>query len=589
MVITQIRTMKLLLFGLLALISFSSAATHIVGGEVYYDSLGNNQYKVTFEVYRDCSPGTSGYDSPLYYTVFLANGTLLSEYSIPLPTPSILPLVYDDPCVTPPDDVCIEIAIYVDTITLPMTPDGYYITYQRCCWSSAISNILNPDSWGITITTFVPGTNLIGQHNNCARFEEFPPIVLCANNTLVFDHGAYDPDGDSLVYSICTPLTINVSDPGAPEPNPELPAPYSNIPWAAGFSAGQPFGGGAVSTIDSQTGIMSITPSLLGTYVMAICVEEWRNGILINTKSRTFGYNVLMCEEEVPVSVSVLGDQIVIEDCGSAGFIISREDSTEVLEIELVISGTATAGVDYNNLPTTITLPINVGTDTIAITPFLDQLIEGSETVELSVIIEIPCLGTFDTVSTSITIADYIPMVLTYKDSVNVCDEEELLALLSCSIANGVEPYNYSWNPWNSNNDTLLIPTVSLEPNANVVYLAVGDACGKSASGEIKVYDQCPIHPPNVITANGDDVNDFFIIQNIEDYDRVHVIIVNRWGQTVWENEDYQNEWEGKDQNGELLSEGVYTYTATPFSEKYNYNENDKAKYTAHGFVHILR
>ena len=58
--------MKLLLVVLINIISFTSSATHIVGGEVYYDSLGNDQYKVTFEVYRDCS----GSDSPLWYTVY---------------------------------------------------------------------------------------------------------------------------------------------------------------------------------------------------------------------------------------------------------------------------------------------------------------------------------------------------------------------------------------------------------------------------------------------------------------------------------------------------------------------------------------
>jgi len=34
--------------------SFESKASHIIGGEIYYDSLGNNQYKVTIEIYRDC-------------------------------------------------------------------------------------------------------------------------------------------------------------------------------------------------------------------------------------------------------------------------------------------------------------------------------------------------------------------------------------------------------------------------------------------------------------------------------------------------------------------------------------------------------
>ncbi len=580
---------KFILLTFALIIHFLSSATHIVGGEVYYDSLGNDQYKVTFEVYRDCSPGTAGYDDPLHYTVFYANGTFFGEFFIQLPQPDTLPLIYDDPCVTPPDDVCIERAIYVDTITMPMTADGYYITYQRCCWSNSIINIQNPGSWGLTITTEVPGTNQINQHNNCARFDEYPPIVLCSNNTLVFDHGATDPDGDSLAYSICTPLTISNTDPGSPDPSPDLPAPYAGTPWDVGFSLAQPFGAGANASIDPVTGIMSITPSQIGTYVMAICVEEWRNGQLINVKSRTFGYNVLICEEELPVLVDILGSQFVVEDCGSAGFILSREDSTDALDIQILIEGTATPGSDYNALPTTITMPANVGTDTIAVTPYLDNLLEGNETVILSAIIEIPCEGTFDTVSTTITIQDYIAMGISYVDSINVCDEDEEFALLSCEVVNGVEPYYYNWAPWNSSDNELAIPTNQLVPNQNPVALEVFDACGKAIYGNFIVYNQCPIVAPNVITSNNDEINDQFIIANLEDYDRVHVIIFNRWGQIVWENEDYQNEWSGKNMNGDELSEGVYTYLATPESDKYDYNDAEKARYTAHGYVHIVR
>lgn len=571
---------------LLSIITFSGNATHIVGGEVYYDSLGNDLYEVTFEVYRDCTPGTAGYDNPLHYTVFLADGTFYGEYFIPLAQPDTLPLVYDDPCVTPPDDVCIEGVLYVDTISMPMTPDGYYITYQRCCWTNAILNIQNPGSWGITITTHVPGTNLISQHNNCARFSDYPPIVLCSNNTLVYDHGALDEDGDSLVYSICTPLTVDNFN---TNPSPDLAAPYDDIPWDVGFSVAQPFGVGGSAFIDPQTGILTITPNQVGTYVMAICVEEWRDGVLINTKSRTFGYNVLLCEEEVPVMVDILGSQTIIEDCGAAGFVIYREDSTDAIDIELVIGGTATPGQDYDALPTTITLPANVGTDTIAVSGYLDQLLEGGETVELMAIIEFACDNTFDTVSTSITIEDYIPMQLSYVDSLNVCDEEEVAALLSVEVINGVAPYAYLWDPWGGLNSDLSIPTAALEPNLNMVYLSVYDACGKQANGEIKVYHQCPIVNPNVITADGDNVNDTFIIKNLEDYDSVHVVILNRWGNVVWENETYNNEWNGTNMSGEPLSEGVYTYIATPSSTKYEYNPSDKAKYTAHGFVHILR
>ncbi|MBK7268923.1 MAG: hypothetical protein IPI07_05245 [Flavobacteriales bacterium] len=38
----------------LLMLGLSAKATHISGGEIYYDCLGNNQYEVTLIVYRDC-------------------------------------------------------------------------------------------------------------------------------------------------------------------------------------------------------------------------------------------------------------------------------------------------------------------------------------------------------------------------------------------------------------------------------------------------------------------------------------------------------------------------------------------------------
>lgn len=579
--------MNKLLFLLFFGLSTSTFASHIVGGEVYYDSLGNDQYKVTFEIYRDCS-GT-GFDNPLWYTVFNSDGTIFGQYSIVLPTPDTLPIIYDDPCVTPPNDICIERAIYIDTITMPMTPGGYYITYQRCCWAGNIINITNPGSWGITITCDVPGSNLVNtDDNNAARFTNYPPIVLCSGQTLDFDHSAYDEDGDSLVYSMCTPLTVDI---GNTNPQPELAEPYGGIPWDVGFTDVQPLGPGSNIVIDSETGMMNITPNQIGTYVAAVCVEEYRNGVLINRKSRTFGYRVVVCDVELPMQVDVLGAGSLIEDCASAGFIIHRTDSSDIVNLQIFLSGTATNGVDFNFLPDTLVMPINVGTDTILITPTLDGILEGNEDLVFNIVVENICEGTFDTTTAYITIIDYINMGISHEDSINICDESGDIGQLWVSVSNGVPPYFYDWAPTPyANNDTINFPATDLNPNLNIMFVGVFDQCGKYiASDPIKVYNQCPLAPPNVITANGDNTNDLFIIQNIDDYDNVSLMIFNRWGNLIYENSDYQNDWNGTDMNGAEVVEGVYTYVVTPESVKYIYDDVEKSKFTAHGFVHVIR
>ncbi len=64
------------------------------------------------------------------------------------------------------------------------------------------------------------------------------------------------------------------------------------------------------------------------------------------------------------------------------------------------------------------------------------------------------------------------------------------------------------------------------------------------------------IMPPNVITPNSDQANDRFIIGT--KYNPHRLVIVNRWGEIVYQSEDYKGEWDAA-----LLPEGVYYYLLT--------------------------
>ena len=172
---------------------------------------------------------------------------------------------------------------------------------------------------------------------------------------------------------------------------PEYAPPYADVNWEPGFTGTQPWGPGSNVTIDPQTGSMDITPGLVGTYVAGVCVEEYRNGVLINRKTRTFGYRVVNCEVELPIEVSLLGAGTLIEGCSAAGFIIERTEADSSLTVEVLVSGTATNGVDYNTLGSSITIPTGVFTDTIAIVPYGDGITEGDETVTFSIIVANPC------------------------------------------------------------------------------------------------------------------------------------------------------------------------------------------------------
>ncbi|MFL2585105.1 MAG: lectin-like domain-containing protein [Parvicellaceae bacterium] len=63
---------------------------------------------------------------------------------------------------------------------------------------------------------------------------------------------------------------------------------------------------------------------------------------------------------------------------------------------------------------------------------------------------------------------------------------------------------------------------------------------------------------PNIFTPNGDNTNDQFEIQGIND--RFQIQIFNRWGQLVFEQNPYSNNWEGINKTGQPLNNGIYYY-----------------------------
>jgi gliding motility-associated-like protein len=85
---------------------------------------------------------------------------------------------------------------------------------------------------------------------------------------------------------------------------------------------------------------------------------------------------------------------------------------------------------------------------------------------------------------------------------------------------------------------------------------AVDQATGRDSwSNSVSFSFEHDITVPNIFTPNGDAHNQFFEIINIEVYEESHLLIMNRWGETVFETRGYQNDWDGGN-----LSTGTYYY-----------------------------
>lgn len=265
-------------------------ATHIVGGELNYRYLGNNLYEIKLTVYRDCYYGIPPFDNPASVGIFDAFNNLVAEILLTFPGSDTIPPTINSPCFIPPTNICYEQTTYVDTVTLPSSPQGYQLAYQRCCRNVTILNIIQPEETGATYYASIPGTSTFSQNSNPV-FNNWPPPFICRAIPFVFDHSATDYDGDSIVYQLCTPL--NGADDINPIPQPPNPPPYLDILWQPPYSESSMLGNGPV--IDPVTGQFSVTPQTTGQFVVGVCATEYRNGIYVGFTRRDFQLNVVNC------------------------------------------------------------------------------------------------------------------------------------------------------------------------------------------------------------------------------------------------------------------------------------------------------
>jgi len=367
-------------------VAFTLSAAHIVGGEITYECIGQpnattRTYEVKVFLYRDCFGNGALFDSApgsrsdFEMTIFRGND-LFSVYSIPLADLVIeeLPVDFDNPCVIFPPNVCVERGVYTTTIDLPISTQTYTISYQRCCRNGTISNIVNPGEAGATYLVEITPTAQ-QSCNSSPRFAQFPPIVICANTLLEFDHSAIDAQGDELRYRLGEPFYGggNITrDPGADSffgvtPNPEAPPPYDPIIYLSPFTPQMPVdGGNPVININPTTGLLQVNPQTTGQFVLAIIVEEYRNGELIGYVHRDFQFNIVECDPLISASITAVRENGVdsvapnlVLVCGekSLRLIDISSDRAFIDEIEWIIPNTIAGDINSGESPLNLEFP----------------------------------------------------------------------------------------------------------------------------------------------------------------------------------------------------------------------------------------
>lgn len=301
-----------------------TAAYHIIGGEIYYKTVGisgdNSRYRylITLKLYRDAD-FTCGdrqgcidrFENPVVANVYTANGERVMS-SVYLYISKVIPLTdtLKNPCLAPQAQH-LEVAFYTASIELAPIPGGYYVASQRCCRGEKLANIYDSEHEGSTYYTVIPGTES-RPNNNSAYFDKDSAIVICNKLPFKINYAAYDEDGDSLTYQLCNALTDGTVN---NETNSTTPPPYnSTVRYIPPYSGANPMGGSPAISIDNR-GMITCTPDRAGKFVITVCVNEYDRVTkrLLGTHSKDILLTVFDCTTKI-----VAGFPAVLSNCAES-------------------------------------------------------------------------------------------------------------------------------------------------------------------------------------------------------------------------------------------------------------------------------
>ena len=87
-----------------------------------------------------------------------------------------------------------------------------------------------------------------------------------------YDHGVYDPEGDSLSFQLTTPRTG--------------PSIADTVHYLSGYSYTSPISSSSTVTFDSSSGRLCFNGTQVENSIFAVIVSEYRNGVLIGQVER---------------------------------------------------------------------------------------------------------------------------------------------------------------------------------------------------------------------------------------------------------------------------------------------------------------
>ncbi|WP_200977694.1 gliding motility-associated C-terminal domain-containing protein [Echinicola sp. 20G] len=208
----------------------------------------------------------------------------------------------------------------------------------------------------------------------------------------------------------------------------------------------------------------------------------------------------------------------------------------------------------------------------ISKTSFDKEIYEGDE-FEYQIIVN----NVHDTDATNVTIVDVIPDQLTYLSSEIATNSEQ--TLVNTNVIGNEVTWAMPLLPIGG--EVIITVKVKAGDPASLVNTAIVSASEEDVNPEdntaTDVNEVRPFRIPNVITPNGDNDNDTFEVLGLGKFESNRITIFNRYGDHVFEKEDYQNDW-----SAEGLVAGTYYYILLTY-------DADGTEHEFKGWIQVIK
>ncbi len=327
----------LLSFCFFVLFSNQATASHYLGSEISYTCIGGNQYQVKLRIYNDCVGGSMGSS-----IVIDAHSSCVANLNmfLNLTTSQAQDVTPSCPTTT---TACnggsgtygISMYEYTGIVTFVPCTD-WVIDYNSCCRNSSATNLNFPTTQGHYVTTFLNNVNQ--PCNNSPNFVTDPIFMGCAGDTMYQSMNAVDFDGDSLVYSLTNCLTNSAT---------------ASTTYAPGFSATAPFSGS--TSINSQTGLLTINTTIAQSGYICVKVEEFRNGVKIGEVMRDILIKMQNCTNTIPKVHQINGVNIALNSVQNTNVGNPLILNFKIYDVEAQAASQTLSAVLLGNFPTATT------------------------------------------------------------------------------------------------------------------------------------------------------------------------------------------------------------------------------------------